>query len=422
MKDRIISNKLGKHNLIESKEQSHQESKVEFDTTPSQQTAEVCIKLRNLIESRVEEGTSVEIPALTISEYFDRVSGYRMTYTGNIFNDFLNTKAGELLAECKDTDSINKVILNINSLVENEPWVTKAADELIEYRALQQIRSTFDCQDLVDCLLPLFLDEVNGRTAFKFGSAIVDLEAELSMFLTDSERREFLELEYRNRLANYKQRAQTSAIKKYVYDDVIPVRWFSKENIEDTYFGIVDNYVWFNEPDEIELDLSVSRVFHGVNNDIKYETADLVTLWQVIEWIRNKIEKPILLNKPDSIDKSTDERKNQLPALYIAPRVRQALYDALSLVVDESCYYDLSALILDNKMPSNTIKHHSQQNSLAYVFRQLSTSENNLIMGTKIGIAQWICTHFTPTTHTTIYDVIRGKTEPMKNNRIPIAL
>jgi hypothetical protein len=101
----------------------------------------------------------------------------------------------------------------------------------------------------------------------------------------------------------------------------------------------------------------------------------------------------------------------------IAEKVKERLYNTLKELVDKSEHAALSGLIFDNVPPPKPISYghpNNQQNTLVYIFTQLSNSvvlngRPPLITGPNTVLAQWICNNFESTTYASVYDILCNK-------------
>ncbi|GAB4023669.1 hypothetical protein GCM10028808_74590 [Spirosoma migulaei] len=270
---------------------------------PKQQKDSTCRQLGEIIESLVlmRTGTDWEAPELSLAEYIDRIASYkaaRIKENGS-YLEFCEMVAQEVTSSGKYYERESKYLFIAMDKVKvaYRDYLVQVADELIEYRALQQARKRVDRNALIKHLQELFITKSSNSAVIEFKSVTADLEAELSLLLTNEEREDNLKTEYKSRLIIYKKKAEGSAVANINFE-FIPWQCFTTQYLNRTCSDFVYVYV-DRHPTDIEFDLSLINSFS--RNKIKVETSHLAAEWLIIEWIKGKISGnvsiPSLTNK-----------------------------------------------------------------------------------------------------------------------------
>ena len=290
--------------------------------------------IESLAETHVSDDEENSVP--TVIEYIDRISAYRpyRTNAGD-YTNVCELIAEELISQPSDhnesdrvytdRDDLVKWILDINTI---EPdllkIVVRAADEVTEYRELQRIRPLLRRSELVEHLQQALVKKVSSDAAFYSQSILENLKAELSLCLTNSERKSYLVVEYRSRLAVYKEKAKVSAVAESQFDGTLAWQCFTTKYLNGACSDFVSTHV-NNYLNDVEFDFSLCQRCYIGSSKVVLETSKLTAEWLVVDWIFFQLTGESIDN--NTLPTSTkEEGPTVMPLEYILSQPEHALY------------------------------------------------------------------------------------------------
>lgn len=302
---------------------------IEYAWEPSNQERKQNIvrELGKAIESLVliRLGTDYEVSTLNVDQYFDRIKAYRpaIIREDGSYSDFCNAIADEVLQNWGMYKRTMGVYLtDINKVkVSYSQEINEAVEELIEYRTLAKIRSHLNEGDLIKHLHKIFMKEVLTSASVSSKGIIENLEAELSLCLTDSEKKDQLRDEYKSRLETLKEKAELSELAYAGLNfEYLPWQCFTSKYLERACYDLVIGYSFNNRftSDNIQFDLTLinwwlihryAESHRWPKNKTKEETSQLAAEWLVIEWIKSEI------NSDQSINSATVDEPKAKPSI-----------------------------------------------------------------------------------------------------------
>ena len=277
--------------------------------TCSDAASHIIDKLSEIIEAMAEERLQEKAPLPTLAEYLNRVKAYQPYHLkngyqmGSSYSAICETIADEVVKDGTYRQSNDYWYFDFGRIRKTyHNLLTSVVDELAEYRTLKQARPQLERDALTKEIQSQFLSEVTKYTTDPNWCEIESIEAELTLCLTDEEKRERLATEYRERLQDYKKRAAKAEVVKMYSDEfsyILPWQCFTPTRLEDTCLDYVQSDFQSN-PDNIELDLILYSPFGP--KPIIDETIQLACDWLVIDWIQKQL-------KPDTISSNIVDSK-----------------------------------------------------------------------------------------------------------------
>ena len=260
---------------------------VEYTWYPSDQAHKQHIirELEDTIEALVFIRSGAECGACTLSvaDYFDRIKAYKPSIIreDGSYTEFCNAIADEVLPNWElYKPDMGTFLTDIDKVraIYAQP-ITEAAEELIEYRALQKVRSQLNTGDLTKHLHKIFMVKVLNSAKVDSRSTIEDLMAELSLCLTDVEREEQLKTEYRDRLEAYKEKAKLSELAHAGLNFTwIPWQCFTTDYLDKACYDLIQGYTSYTASNSIQFDLTLINwwlIYRYAELDLQQNTGQI---------------------------------------------------------------------------------------------------------------------------------------------------